>query len=817
MNAKYDADSLTQLELHAQEILGALESDGVVATSPGEGDDPRCSSAVDERYEVASKVAEGGIGAIESVTDRRLHRTVARKRLRDDAPPLLSREIRILSRLQHPNILPLYEALFSGDGQPDGYTMPLLTGESLHDQAKQFHASRPARSNQRLLLAPLISSFGDVCRAIAYAHSRGVWHLDLKGANVLVDASGAAVVIDWNMALTEDDIPLADHAPGTPGFQAPEQASRGIVGPATDVHGLGALLYELLTGGAPYRGKDRDERTRRAGSGPPESPSTYWPDVPKALEAICLKAMSADPNERFRSPGELSEEVDRWRNDEPVECFREPSTARLARWSRRHPSFSGMILTLLLATMPILIGWLVHVEQQHRKTAAALDEARANFAEVLRAGDRYFMTMSNNRVLQGDGLQPLRRTLLSDGLAFYQAFLQRRGDTPELSREIAIGWAKLAWLRARDDSRAAAGHAAQRALELLEDQLAATASDTQLMFWKAQSLIVLAEAMHDEGQPELALAVLHQFDNWRDQIAEQPALSSDIEWLTAQAQLARASVIADQNPGEAMTLLGPARAVFDRMATRDQNEESQLRLASILTKEGSLAREVGDRDQARHLLARARQVYQRLLDRPDSLPTTRRGMSTVDHLLGLVEFEAGDHAAARQHLLSALEARQALASRNPDNKYQCHEASTAVALARLYRQTGPEKEAEYWLLRAHRLLQQCIDDQHPNSHLWSSALEIHARTGWHLLTTGRFTESRAAFRVGYGLANRAGRFDHGMWPGRWGAAVVLGLALCESANGDFAAAHSAVGRALGRTITAASGRASAEMLSGSGP
>jgi tetratricopeptide (TPR) repeat protein len=815
MNSKYDAELVTQLEHDAQEILGALETDGVVAISPGEVDESRFSTFANERYEVESRVAEGGISAIECVKDRRLKRTVARKRLRAGAPPLLSREIRILSRLQHPNILPLYEAHFSSDGQPDGYTMPLLTGESLHDQAKEFHAGRPTRGNLRLLLAPLLSSFGDVCRAIGYAHSHGVWHLDLKGANVLVDASGAAVVIDWNMALTEEDAPLADDAPGTPGFQAPEQASKGIVGPATDVHGLGALLYELLTGVAAYRGKDREERIRRARNGQPEPPSTYWPDVPKTLEAICLKALSANPKDRFRSPGELWDEVDRWRNDEPVECFREPSMARLARWSRRHPSASGVLLTLLLATMPILIGWLANVEQQRQATADALDEARANFAEVLRAGDRYFTTMSNNRVLQGDGLQPLRRELLADGLAFYQEFLERRGSTPELHREIAIGWAKLAWLRARDESRSAAGPAARRALELLKIQLAANASDKQLLLWKAKSLIVLAEAMHDDSQSEASLAVLNQFDDWRDRVAAQPDLSPDVEWLTARAQSARASVIADQNPREAMTLLSPARAVFDRIATNHPDEDCQLRLASILTKEGSLARELGNRDQARLLLARARQVYQGLLNQPDPLPTTRRGMSTVDHLCGLVELEAGDHSAARQHLLRALEARRELATRNPDNKYRCHEASTAVALARLYRQTGSTKEAEHWLLRAHDLLSQCIDDQHPNSHLWASALEIHARAGWLLLSTGRVTESLAAFRLGYDLANRAGKHDHKMWPGRCGAVVDLGLALCESASGNMATARSAV--ALGRTIRTASGRASVDRLSGSDP
>jgi hypothetical protein len=333
--------------------------------------------------------------------------------------------------------------------------------------------------------------------------------------------------------------------------------------------------------------------------------------------------MSPDPKERFRTPEEIRIEVDRWRNDEAVTCFREPIMARLARWARRHPRASGVILTLLLVTLPVLAGWLAHVEQQRQVTAAALDEARANIAEVLRAGDRYFTTMSNNRLLQGDGLQPLRRTLLADGLDFFQEFLQRRGDPPELRREIDIGWAKLAWLLAHDESRGRAGPTAQRALELLEHQLAATATDQQVMLWKAKSLIVLAEALDDEAQPKAALTVLNRFDRWLLPIAPQPGMSAEVEWLTARAQFARASVLADRNPAAALPMLGEARAVFARIAQNTPNEENQLHLASILTKEGSVARDVEHLNQARLLLVRAGNVYQEWLDRP--VPFRRRG------------------------------------------------------------------------------------------------------------------------------------------------------------------------------------------------
>jgi hypothetical protein len=424
-------DHILRMEREDNLVLQVLAAEASEASELNSKDDLVWRLPESRRFENSEFVAAGGLGNVESVTDSCLARKVAWKRLRPGIwPGLLARELRLLARLQHPNIVPLYEITIDENNQPNGYTMPLFQGQSLHAQAKHFHTCERDSANAHASLAELLRAFCDVCRAIEHAHSRGVWHLDIKGANVLVDSSGSAVVVDWNLAQTIDDPPSVRS--GTPGYQAPEQLTGGPVGPLTDVHGLGALLYELLTGRPPYSRSQTDGETSKSNRVIP--PRVHWPSVPPALEAICLKALAVDPSLRYRRPEELRTEVERWQQDDKVEAYQEPSIRRLARWCRHHPRFTGILLTFMFVTLPILLAWIVHVDRAHRETEQALNEARANFAEVLRAGDQYFARMANSRLLQMDGLQSLRQQVLSDGLNFYEEFLHRRSDSPELRR-----------------------------------------------------------------------------------------------------------------------------------------------------------------------------------------------------------------------------------------------------------------------------------------------------------------------------------------------------------------------------------------------
>jgi serine/threonine-protein kinase len=223
-----------------------------------------------------------------------------------------------------------------------------------------------------MALRKLLDRFRAVCDALSYAHSRGVLHRDVKPHNVIVGRYGETLLVDWGLAkVTSQTDPAAEIRPrrrlgseesgetapgstlGTPAYMSPEQANGEIdrLGPTTDVYGLGATLYHLLTGRAAFEGgaKDALEKVRRGEFPRPRSLSSV---IPRPLEAICLKAMKPDPEDRYAAVAELADDLDRWLADEPVSAFREPLVVRIRRWTRRHRTLvvAATAAVLLTAT-----------------------------------------------------------------------------------------------------------------------------------------------------------------------------------------------------------------------------------------------------------------------------------------------------------------------------------------------------------------------------------------------------------------------------------------------------------------------------------
>ncbi len=247
-----------------------------------------------QRFRVLRPHARGGLGAVFVAIDAELNREVALKQILDHhADDAISRarfvlEAEITGGLEHPGIVPVYGLGASGDGRPY-YAMRFIRGESLKEAIAAFHADPrmmddPGR--RTLALRELLRRFTDVCNAIGYAHTRGVIHRDIKPANVIVGKYGETLVVDWGLAKAigkpepgspSDErtlIPssasgtaetLPGSALGTPAYMSPEQAAGDLdrLGPRSDVYSLGATLYCLLTGKAPFEGDDLGAVLRR--------------------------------------------------------------------------------------------------------------------------------------------------------------------------------------------------------------------------------------------------------------------------------------------------------------------------------------------------------------------------------------------------------------------------------------------------------------------------------------------------------------------------------------------------------------------------
>jgi formylglycine-generating enzyme required for sulfatase activity len=275
--------------------------------------------------------------------------------------------------------------------------MRFIQGKTLAEAIQAYHA-------QPTLLAfhALLKRFLDVCQTMAYAHSRGVIHRDLKPANVMLGDYGETLVVDWGLAKrvggpeaqpTPDreatppagesgagsaELTEAGQVLGTPAYMSPEQAEGRAdgIGPATDIYALGAILYELLTGQPPYRGPGLGAVLAQVRQGPPPSPAHVRRGVPRALEAVCLKAMARAPADRYAGAAEVAREVERWLADEPVAAYREPLPVQLSRWGRRHRTLvTAVVLVLLTLVGAAIIGGLVVGREQERAGALAQADA----------------------------------------------------------------------------------------------------------------------------------------------------------------------------------------------------------------------------------------------------------------------------------------------------------------------------------------------------------------------------------------------------------------------------------------------------------
>jgi serine/threonine protein kinase len=293
-------------------------------------------------YHVRREVARGGMGIILEAWDARHGRAVAIKTLRHGSPVRASRflrEVRVTSELQHPSIIPLYEAGLWPSGDPY-YAMRLVEGHSL---AKAAELATTAR--ERLALLPHLIALAE---ALAYAHERGIIHRDLKPANVLVGKFGETVVIDWGLAKRVDEAepPPLDALPetgagltldgevlGTLAFMAPEQARGEAVDARADVYALGALAYHVLAGVGPYAGVTSVEPVL---DGPPIAIDEIAPELPAELRAIVAKAMAREPGDRYPSAKELAADLKAFATGRLVSAMSYSRWMLLRRWVTRH-------------------------------------------------------------------------------------------------------------------------------------------------------------------------------------------------------------------------------------------------------------------------------------------------------------------------------------------------------------------------------------------------------------------------------------------------------------------------------------------------
>src|SRR5437867_13397628 len=308
-------------------------------------------------YQILEEIGRGGMGVIYRARQRHSRRVVALKRIlschADSQETLMRfrREAQAAANLDHPNILPIYEVSES-EGLPF-FSMKFAGGGSLLEAAPMLRRD-PRRA---------VTLMAKVARAVQYAHVQGILHRDLKPGNILLDGGGEPLVSDFGLAKwlqPNSDLTRTPSIFGTPGYIAPEQVngSNGNLTPAADVYSLGAVLFHLLTGRPPFTGEHALKVIQQASERPAPKLRSVAPALDRDLETICAKCLEHEPHARYRSAGELADDLERWLQGRSIVARPVSPAVRLWRWSRRNPIIAGMaVLLLALASAVGVMAW----------------------------------------------------------------------------------------------------------------------------------------------------------------------------------------------------------------------------------------------------------------------------------------------------------------------------------------------------------------------------------------------------------------------------------------------------------------------------
>jgi serine/threonine-protein kinase len=337
-------------------------------------------------YELGGVLGHGGAGVVYRARHLRLNRAVALKVLlagpfaRPEERGRFLREAEAAAGLRHPNIVQVHDC-GEFDGRPF-FTMEYVEGGTLSQ--KLSGTPLPARD-----AAALVAALADAVRA---AHAGGIVHRDLKPSNVLLTSDGLPKVSDFGLARRIGGgagLTRTGEAMGTPSYMAPEQArgDKSAAGPAVDVYGLGAILYECLTGRPPFRAETATATLQQVLADDPAPPARLNPRVPRDLETVCLKCLEKDPRRRYPTAAALADDLRRFQAGEPIAARPAGAARRLGKWVRRRPTAAALLAAGVLFAAALLGGSLGLVAERTRQRAAV--EADLKEGAALRDGARW--------------------------------------------------------------------------------------------------------------------------------------------------------------------------------------------------------------------------------------------------------------------------------------------------------------------------------------------------------------------------------------------------------------------------------------------
>ena len=434
--------ALLSLDSTPETLLGthAADDEAEVPASPG------LTRFIVPGFKILGELGRGGMGAVYKAWQVRLKRIVAVKVIRPDAyadvgaAARFQAEAEAAARLQHPNIVPVFEV-----GEHEGMGYLVLEYEAGGGLDRRLAGMLQDPDDSACLIETL-------ARAIHYAHQNGIVHRDLKPANVLLTEDGIPKISDFGLAklLERDDrLTQVGDILGTPSYMAPEQirGSTDGITPATDVYALGAILYEMLTGRPPFKGTTPLSTMEQVASVEPLSPGKLHRHTPRDLDIIALKCLQKDPRRRYATALELADDLRRFLDRQPILARQTPAWERAWKWARRHPSAATALLASLIAIMLLLGGAVYHTARLRVavRTARAAEQASRNNEQA--AFDQRNLALQafkelvygvQEKLAQTPATRVVRRDLLDTAIAGLEQISRSTAGSPaDLSQAVA--------------------------------------------------------------------------------------------------------------------------------------------------------------------------------------------------------------------------------------------------------------------------------------------------------------------------------------------------------------------------------------------
>jgi tetratricopeptide (TPR) repeat protein/tRNA A-37 threonylcarbamoyl transferase component Bud32 len=492
-------------------------------------------------YEVLEGPWKGGMGAVYKARHRPLNRVVAVKLIlagKHASPEDLGRfrqEAEAAAHLSHPNIVSVYE-IGEFQGMPY-FSLEFIDGPRMSDTLRQASLT-PKRA------AALVEQ---VARAVQYSHERGVIHRDLKPANILMTQDDVPKVTDFGLArrLGDDyqEHTLTGQILGTPGFMSPEQA-RGdeSIGPGADIYALGAILYNAITGRAPFVGPTPIETIQQVVSNDPLPPRRLQPNVDRDLETICMKCLEKEPGRRYATAGELADDLRAFQENKPIAARPITRRERLVKWCKRNPrvaALSAVAASLLLLLLgggyvsAAVISRQRDAESLARQQAEASEEVAVVQAELAMEAKRIVLYHTQEFFQGKPELNPLRAQLLSTVFNRIEQLYSEKYeyDVKEIFRASAIRQLGQIYYEAGEKERALQKFLASESIaKRLIEQGKLPRPDMNL----SNLDLAIGDTQRDLGNLEKAR------DRYLSMIEHRKRYLGETEWLMAEQSLAQA-------------------------------------------------------------------------------------------------------------------------------------------------------------------------------------------------------------------------------------------------------------------------------------